>query len=635
MRHLLLLCALTVCSRFASAQLGVVSIDPPQNANNRAPNDFIVVDFDRPVMPSSLSNIRIFGNMSGPIAGTQSLENGNTRVRFRPERAYFAGELIGVSLNENLQAQDGSFLRTQGFVASFRVKTAPAPMQFTPIASFDVSPGVFSRIYGGQTCDLDGDDFLDLAVVSEISNDVRVFLSNHDATGSFGGMTGVPNPVGNSPSPNESADLNADGWIDMVTCEYYGGTASVLLGNGDGTFQHAVLYSMSTGGAFGMALFDADGDGRTDVAMTGGDTVNLRLGDGNGGFGPMTSISTAVSNDYGLTAADMDNDGIVDLVVGGISGGIMVLKSNGNGTFTPKPAQLSGGHCWMITNADVNNDGNIDVSVANGGAARGSILLGNGDGTFQLPFSTPPVGQTAATDLGDLDGDGDIDWVLSSYGGGVYQVWKNQGNGSFVLDQTMPSVQNPACAALVDIDGDRDLDMVQFDETSDFVTIMENGALDAPTFCYGTGSACPCGNGGAAGHGCENSVGTGGGLLLAQGRASISNDSLALNIAGLPPTSNLVYFQGTAASGGGVGVPFYDGLLCAGGAIKRLAAGHAVNGFAGFGSGNVGDPLLSIAGGISAGGSVVYYQVWYRNSGAFCTSGTSNTSNGIKVTWTL
>ncbi len=191
MRLLPIAHALAVLSSLAAAQLGVVSTSPLLNASNCAPNDSISVDFDRPVLSNTLSSFQVYGNMSGPIAGVRTLENGDTRVRFRPRRAFFAGETVTTTLNENLAAQDGSLLRTQGFVFSFRVKAAPAPMQFTPFSTIDVSPGAsFARIYGGQNCDLNGDDFLDLAVVTEIANDVRVYLSNHDGTGLFGPMAG-------------------------------------------------------------------------------------------------------------------------------------------------------------------------------------------------------------------------------------------------------------------------------------------------------------------------------------------------------------------------------------------------------------------------------------------------------------
>jgi hypothetical protein len=632
MRSLSSLCVSLVLASGAAAQLTVVSVDPPLNASNRAANTSIVVDFDRALDPASLDHFKVYASAGGPVQGSKTLENGDTRVRFEPLNPFLAGEIVWTLMSEDLAAQDGSFLRTEGFAASFRVGAAPAPRAFTLNQSWDVSPGIFARIYGGQNCDLDGDGFIDMSVICENSSDVRVYLSNDDGTGTFGAMLSPLNPVGTTPSPNESSDFDGDGHIDIVTAEQ-GGSVSVLLGNGDGTFASAVTYPLGNP-TYGLAVFEADGDGDMDIAAPSNDQVRLLLNQGDGTFAPPIAIPTAVSNDYGLTSADMDNDGIVDLVVGSVTGQIMVLRSNGNGTFTQMPVQNAGGHAWMIVCGDLDGDGNMDATVANGGNGRGSRLLGNGNGTFQAPFTTPQIGWMTATDLGDLDGDGDLDWVLSSFGAGVYQMYVNDGAGGFTLDQTIPAIQNPACCAIFDADGDRDMDLALFDEIADIVRIMENGALEQQTYCFGTAAACPCGNAGAAGHGCENSSLSGGALILGQGQASVANDSLALNAGGLPASTTLVFLQGTSQAGGGLGTPFGDGLLCVGSTVVRLASKTTVNGFASLGAGNPGDLPISQLGSIPAAGGQYFYQAWFRNTDAFCTSATFNLSNGVSLTWT-
>ncbi len=617
----------------SNAQLTVTATIPSINLGNVAPNATISIDFDRPLDLASFSGsaFTVWGHTTGKIEGQLFFAQSNMQAVFTPLAPYFPGERVVVSLSDKLKAQDGSFLRPEGYVLSFFVRSAPAPMSFSTASAWDVSPGIFSRIYGGQTCDLDGDGFSDLAIVNENTSDVRVFLNNHDGTGSYGGLLGAPHPVGNTPSPNENADLNGDGHIDIVTCESGSSTVSVLLGLGNGSFQPSVSYSVGNPSS-GLALFEADGDGDVDIAATAGDMVMILLNDGNGVMGPAYGVSTAVQSDYGLSAADMNNDGITDLVVGGTAGGIMVLQSIGNGTFNAMPVQASVGFAWMLVCGDVNGDGNMDVTAACGGHGNGAVLLGHGDGTLGAPNLTPPVGHMVATDLGDLDGDGDMDWVLSSFGAGLYQIWKNDGAGLFTLDQTLPGVQNPACCAILDIDGDRDLDLALLDETSDIVTLERNGVLDQQTYCYGTVAACPCGNAGAAGHGCENSFGTGGGLLVGQGTASVSNDQFALNAGGLTPLESMVFLQsaGQVVSGS----PFGDGLLCLAAPITRLKVKSALNGFASLGAGNAGDPPLSVLGSITLPGTTVFYQAWYRNPDAYCTSATFNVSNGLKVTWT-
>jgi Tol biopolymer transport system component len=153
-----------------------------------------------------------------------------------------------------------------------------------------------------------------------------------------------------------------------------------------------------------------------------------------------------------------------------------------------------------------------------------------------------------------------------------------------------------------------------------------------PSFCAGDGSgaACPCGNESAVGsdEGCLHSFGIGG-LLIANGNASIASDSVTLFGAQMPNSSAL-YFQGTIATSGGAGIAFGDGLRCASGAVVRLATKINASGTSHFPE--IGDPLLSVRGGCSAG-DFRTYQVWYRNAAAFCTASTFNLTNGVQFSW--
>ncbi|CAF4429390.1 unnamed protein product, partial [Adineta steineri] len=64
--------------------------------------------------------------------------------------------------------------------------------------------------------------------------------------------------VGNGPSYISGADLNNDHKIDLVTANYDDSTISVLLGNGDNTFQNQVKYSTGTTNDNPNALYIAD-----------------------------------------------------------------------------------------------------------------------------------------------------------------------------------------------------------------------------------------------------------------------------------------------------------------------------------------------------------------------------------------
>lgn len=148
-------------------------------------------------------------------------------------------------------------------------------------------------------------------------------------------------------------------------------------------------------------------------------------------------------------------------------------------------------------------------------------------------------------------------------------------------------------------------------------------------YCSGDGSGmpCPCGNPGGAGEGCANSTGTGA-SLTASGAALVSDDSLVLTVGGTVPGQPGIFFQGDNEVNGGLGVPFGDGLRCAGGSVVRL---RVVVGDVGGVASSTG-VQVSVRGGVS-GGETKRYQWWYRDpSGSPCGSG-FGLSNGVEVFW--
>src|SRR5262249_40609416 len=68
-----------------------------------------------------------------------------------------------------------------------------------------------------------------------------------------------------SPQAVVVGDFNADGVPDLVTPNFQGGTVSVLLGNGDGSFQGARNSVVNK--AFSAAAGDFNGDGLQDLAV--------------------------------------------------------------------------------------------------------------------------------------------------------------------------------------------------------------------------------------------------------------------------------------------------------------------------------------------------------------------------------
>ena len=152
-------------------------------------------------------------------------------------------------------------------------------------------------------------------------------------------------------------------------------------------------------------------------------------------------------------------------------------------------------------------------------------------------------------------------------------------------------------------------------------------------FCSGDGSAsaCPCGNVGAIGRGCANSFDPNGAQLVPSGVPRVSDDSFALDAFGVS-NSIVTFLQGSAEANGGQGFVFGDGLRCASGGVIRLGTALASNGTAHHP--NVGQSPVSIRGAIPGVAYVTrVYQVWYRDSPAFCTPSTFSLTNGVRTFW--
>ena len=110
------------------------------------------------------------------------------------------------------------------------------------------------------------------------------------------------------------ADFNGDGKSDLVTANWSGNTASVLLGNGNGTFQ--AKQSFGTGSEpHVVAVADFNGDGKSDLVTAdyGDNTASVLLGNGNGTFQAKQAFGTGAGPES-VAVGDFNGDGKSDLV---------------------------------------------------------------------------------------------------------------------------------------------------------------------------------------------------------------------------------------------------------------------------------------------------------------------------------
>jgi hypothetical protein len=222
------------------------------------------------------------------------------------------------------------------------------------------------------------------------------------------------------------------------------GLVGVLLGNGDGSFQMPVSYGSGGFEAISVAVADVNGDGKPDMLVTNecatypscenGGIVSVLLGNGDGTFQAAVSYGSGGWVSLSVAAADVNGDGRPDLLVGNITcnsrgcpntvGLVGVLLGNGDGTFQTALSYASGGWvAFSVAAADVNGDGKPDIVVSNecatsstcGNGGSVGVLLGNGNGTFQTAVLHSSGGYDARpVAAADVNEDGKPDIVVAN-----------------------------------------------------------------------------------------------------------------------------------------------------------------------------------------------------------------------------
>jgi hypothetical protein len=295
--------------------------------------------------------------------------------------------------------------------------------------------------------DLNGDGRPDLAGAG--ANGVSVMLGNGDGT--FRPKTDFP--LGMQTQAVAAGDFNSDGRVDLVvTLNTLQLSLALLTGTGTGTFNAPTFFPNTSGfDSPAIVATDLNGDGRLDLVVMhniacftapcrSARSITILLGNGNGTFQTPSEVDVG-TGPSSMAVVDLNRDGIKDVAIGGGNTELSVLLGVGNGTFVRQPVVtlVPGGDLFSACNdigvGDLNRDSILDLVVPLGNGEGNAILIGNGNGTFQVT-SRIQIDETLAplhVAVADYNRDGFLDIARTMGDGsfGLLQILRGNGDGTF------------------------------------------------------------------------------------------------------------------------------------------------------------------------------------------------------------
>ena len=329
----------------------------------------------------------------------------------------------------------------------------------------DYSLGTFPLFMAAG--DFNGDSNLDLVVANFDSNSVSVLLGKGDGTFQHR----VDYATCGRPQTPIVGDFNGDGKLDVaVACVT--STILVLLGNGDGTFQAKGDFPTGSYPAYGMTA-DFNGDGKLDITTInqGSDSVSILLGNGDGTFQANTDYPVGFTP-TGVAAADFNRDGKLDLAVSNYgSGTVSILLGNGDGTFQTQVHYATGSGPGGVNVADVNGDGKVDLLIPNQVSGTISVLLGNGNGTFSQAVDYPVSAGAVRADVGDFNQDGKLDLAVATFKPSV-DILLGNGDGTFQAPSSFTTGKYPWSVVAGDFNRDGHLDVATANANDNTASVL-------------------------------------------------------------------------------------------------------------------------------------------------------------------
>jgi hypothetical protein len=296
-----------------------------------------------------------------------------------------------------------------------------------------------------------------------------------------------------------SVDLDRDGWPDLLVANDLGGgpdpTQTLEVFHNDVGFFEAQASYPTGFSPWDLKVADLDGDGWPDVVLPNHDTSQSGdsvwiLWNVDGGQLSAPAVFRNVDVGYAVTLGDFNEDGLIDAIVADfVNGSGSFYPGLGGAGFGPVSTFPIGGFLDYVAQGDFNEDGHLDVVFsAFSPAPAVFVAFGNGDGTFSAPIA---FGEGLANwvAVGDFNGDGHADIASAYFSGGVIELYEGYGDGAFmpaVLLDGGATGEGVDSIVFADIDGDGKPELLatntSLNQLSVFKSLDDGGILGPVTF---------------------------------------------------------------------------------------------------------------------------------------------------------
>ncbi|CAF0939462.1 unnamed protein product [Rotaria sordida] len=282
----------------------------------------------------------------------------------------------------------------------------------------------------------------------------------------------------------EVADFNNDRSLDIVASNNVSGTISIFYNKGNGRFYSQKIYS--TGGKGSdvdtLTVADLNCDGYVDIIAPnyGLDYIGIFKNKRGGTFAPQVTLFTgAGSGPISVDTAYLNKDRYPDIVVANNKvDNIGVLLSKGPGIFDSMVTYSTGPGSAprSLVLADLNCDHKDDVIVANRGGSNIGVLFNQGGGKFGslTTYSTGAGSSPRAVAVVDLNGDDKLDVVCINTGTNNIYIFFNSGDGTLSLTKILSTGLAPRGVAIANINNDRKPDIVYANSGDDNFALYAN-----------------------------------------------------------------------------------------------------------------------------------------------------------------